>query len=62
MTNPLPISKVRDDLYRLLGMEQLASSLYSSITTFSLVPIPLFILMGNHTSYFRGDTALVPWR
>ena len=31
----------------LLGMEQLAASIYSSITTFALVPIPLFILMGN---------------
>jgi tripartite ATP-independent transporter DctM subunit len=30
-----------------LGMEQLATSIYSSVTSFSLVPIVLFMLMGN---------------
>jgi tripartite ATP-independent transporter DctM subunit len=30
-----------------VGLQQLAMSFYSSVTTFSLLPAPLFILMGN---------------
>ncbi len=29
------------------GLEQLAMSFYSSVTTFAFLPIPLFVLMGN---------------
>lgn len=31
----------------LVGMEQLAQSIFSSVTTFAILPVPLFILMGN---------------
>jgi TRAP-type mannitol/chloroaromatic compound transport system permease large subunit len=31
----------------MVGIEQLAMSFYSSVTTFIFLPIPLFILMGN---------------
>ncbi len=33
--------------FGLLGLEQLISSIYSSLSTFVLLPIPLFILMGE---------------
>ena len=33
--------------FGMLGMEQLISSMYSSLNTFVLLPIPLFILMGE---------------
>ena len=31
----------------IVGLEQLAMSFYSSVTTFALLPVPLFVLMGN---------------
>ena len=30
----------------IVGLEQLAMSFYSSVTSFSLLPVPLFVLMG----------------
>ena len=40
----------------LTGIEQLVSSIYSSVTLFSLLPVPLFILMGE--IMFRTGVAI----
>ena len=31
----------------MVGLQQLAMSLYSSVTSFALLPVPLLVLMGN---------------